>query len=279
MKKITVILLLLGIFLFPSFFIFAQVTNSGFVSGNIWYSRDPFKEGDKIRIYTIIFNPDDRQLSGSVFFFDKTTFLGNKAFTIPGNSLKDISIEWTATAGNHTIFGQIQNAKYLNSDSTYENANLAEVKTAESSRTVAKTTTNKSSSTNEEDTSTAINISSFIKDNTPEVVSTTIDSTTNAIENFRQDTATNIDTKKEEIQKEIDSLKGIKQLQKSKDNIEKDTTVSSSKSNNVFIKPFKYTELFALSLFSTIFNNRYIFYGLIVLVLFFVFRYIIRKFF
>ena len=58
--------------------ILAQSSNTGFVPGNIWYSKDPFEEGDKVKIYTFIFNPDSRELSGTVIFFDKTVLLGKK---------------------------------------------------------------------------------------------------------------------------------------------------------------------------------------------------------
>ena len=111
-KKVSIVLFLI-FSLFPIQKIFAQNSNTGFVPGNIWYSKDPFEEGDKIKIYTFIFNPDARELSGTVIFFDKTVLLGKKDFIILSKSANDISIDWTVTAGDHTIFGKIENAKFL----------------------------------------------------------------------------------------------------------------------------------------------------------------------
>ena len=79
--------------LFPINKISAEIANVGFIPDNIWYSKDPFFEGDKIKIYTLIFNPDGRELSGTVSFFDKTILLGKKDFRVSGNGVKDISID------------------------------------------------------------------------------------------------------------------------------------------------------------------------------------------
>ena len=287
MKKILGITIFLGLIFTPFLFVYAQTSNAGFIPGNIWYSKDPFSEGDKVKIYTLIFNPDVRQLSGSVFFFDKTTFLGNKSFTIPGGSLKDISVDWTVTAGDHTIFGQIQNAKFLNSTGTLDNANLLEIKTSDSNRSVPKTiipiVSNASTRDTSAQTSGTLDIPNFVKENTPTVVTETISTTSNAIENFRQNTGSTLDQKKVGVQEEIKNIENKKTS--STTNKDKALLKSTSQTGNiasnqgVFLKPFKYTELFALSLFSTVFNNKYIFYGLIVLLIFFIMRFIIRKFF
>ena len=117
--------------------VLAQTTNAGFVPQNIWYSIDPFTEGDKIKIYTLIFNPDTRSFSGTVDFFDNNTLLGTKDFNVAGTSAKDVFISWTVTAGDHQIFGQIENAKFLNSNGSYTNISITDNKTSTSSRTVA----------------------------------------------------------------------------------------------------------------------------------------------
>src|SRR3989344_4963797 len=102
MQKFWAVLILI-VFLLPINKIIAQTSNAGFVPGNIWYSTDPFEEGDKIKIYTLIFNPDARELSGTVIFFDNSIFLGKKDFVAPAKGVKDISIDWTAAAGSHSI--------------------------------------------------------------------------------------------------------------------------------------------------------------------------------
>src|ERR1035437_2096929 len=101
-KKYILILSFLILILFPLYKISAQTSNVGFIPANIWYSKDPFEEGDKIKIYTLVFNPDSRELSGTVLFFDDTVFLGKQDFVVPAKGVKTISIDWTVIAGDHT---------------------------------------------------------------------------------------------------------------------------------------------------------------------------------
>mgnify|MGYP001567629559 CR=1 FL=1 len=276
-KKYIGIILFLILFLTPFYLTFAQTSNAGFIPGNIWYSKDPFEEGDKIKIYTLIYNPDSRQLSGTVFFFDKTIFLGSKSFTVAGKGIQDVSIDWTATIGDHTIFGQIQDAKFLTANNIYQNASLSETKTSESKRSVSKKITLNTIGENISDSNTVSNIQNFVKENTPEVVSKTIDTTVSSVEEFREKIGTFSENKKEEVKKEIKIIEDSKITQNS-DATKKDTEINPI-NQNTFLKPFKYAELFALTVFSAVFNNKYIFYGLIVLIIFFVIRYIIRKIF
>jgi len=136
-KKILWLVILL-LCLLPVFKIQAQDSNAGFVPGNIWYSPDPFEEGDKIKIYTVLFNPDAREFSGTVIFFDKTTFLGKKDFKVGARSVLDVSIDWTVSVGEHVIFAKIENAKFLISAGKYEEVYLLGNQTEESERTVKK---------------------------------------------------------------------------------------------------------------------------------------------
>ena len=73
--------------------------------------------------------------------------------------------------------------------------------------------------------------------------------------------------KKEEIKNEIKAL---------------DAPQNASKENvktNPLLKPFKYVEVFLLSVFSFILNNTILFYGLLVIIIFFILRFIWKKIF
>jgi len=280
-KKYIGIFIYLALFLTPFYFLIAQISNTGFIPENIWYSKDPFEEGDKVKIFTLIYNSDTKPLSGTVFFFDKTTFLGNKTFNIPGKGMEDISIDWTVSTGNHTIFAQIQNAKYLMPDKTYKEVSLSEMKTSESERSVSKKIT---SNTSKEETipkkstdATISNIQNFLKEITPEVVSTTIETTIDKTEKFRENLGSISEDKKEIIKKEIKILEDTSSVNSKTKNPTTNETKAPDKS--AFEKPFKYVEIFFLSLFSYILNNKYLFYGLIFAVLFFILRLLFRKLF
>lgn len=272
-KKYIGIILFLLLSLFPTCLLSAQ-TNAGFVSGNIWYSKDPFEEGDKIQIYTLIFNPDLRELSGTVLFFDKTILLGKKTFVVASKAAKAISIDWTVSVGDHTIFAKIENSKFLISKDKYEEVYLTENQTAESSRSVNKKIILKvddtSSSTQNETANTGgqiQNIEKFVIENTPNFISKPIVLGAETLEEFRSNIGVIYEKKKDEVQTEISLLK--------EDKIPPDSTDKVSP----VLKPLKYIQLFFLSISSLILNSRVAFYSILVLVIFFTLRYFLRLIF
>lgn len=269
MKKFYLILIVL-FYLLPTSNVLAQ-TSAGFVPGDIWYSKDPFEEGDKIKIYTVIFNPDTREFSGSVVFFDGSTFLGKKDFTLPGRSVKDYSIDWTATAGDHKIFAKIQNAKFLVSPGKYQDVYLSDDETNKNSRTVSKKiiTENQTDKTNNLLTTSLETLSDTrdkITDSVPDVVTDSLDSSKNSLEGLREkisDYSLNIkDTTKDEIAE-------LKKPEGKKD----------GEDTGSLVKPFKYIKLFFANLLYFVFHNKIVFYGLLVGITFYLLRYIWRLIF
>ncbi len=265
MKRIWLILLLILILL--PFKINAQSSNAGFVPGNIWYSKDSLEEGDKIKIYTVLFNPDTREFSGTVIFFDKNTFLGKKNFTIGSRTVKDISIDWTVTVGDHTIFAKIENAKFLISSNKYEEVFLAGNQSEESKISINKKIIVKDNTVDSNETildrgSESIkNLGKMIEEKTPEIIAKPIIATASGIENFRENIGDASKNTKEAIKKEFESMKNTQNSEK---------TVENGKLST----PFKYIKLFFFSLISFIFNSKLIFYGLLLGIIFFLLRYL-----
>lgn len=217
-KKVTLVLFLI-LFLLPACKIHAATSNAGFVPGSIWYSKDPFAEGDTVKIYTLIFNPDKRELSGTVVFFDREILLGKKDFIVSSQAAKDFSIDWTATSGSHSIYAKIENAKFLVSKGKYVAADLAETQTPPSLRTVSKNGELPASSTDYE---SIRKIGKTVESYTPAFISKPIITLANGAEEFR--------------------------------------TSLGAKTG------------------SFIFNNKFIFYGIVLVILFFIFRYVWNKF-
>jgi hypothetical protein len=275
MKKKIGLLIAVLFLIVPILKISAQ-TNAGFVPANIWYSKDPFEEGDKIQIYTLIFNPDARELSGTVSFFDKSTLLGKKNVTVPPKGVKDISINWTATAGDHTIFAQIENTKFLVSSGKYEEVRLEENKTDESKRSVDKKIVEekKNDTKDGEDApftekvadkvdQTVSSITDKIAESTPSFISVPLIASANALEKLRTSVGGATEAKKTDIKADIQKLDSVK---KSDD----------GKKPSLVLKPWKYVELFFMTIFSFIFNHKFIYYILFFALLMWVLRYIYR---
>lgn len=273
-KKILITLILVVTFL-PSYELLAQNTNAGFVPGNIWYSRDPFEEGDKIKIYTLVFNPDSKELSGTISFFDKTTLLGKKNFTVEGLGVQDISIDWTVIAGDHVIFAKIENAKFFTADGKFQNVVLAKSETEESKRSVAKKIVPK-----EEKETIALDaeaIKKVVVEGTPVFISKPIIASVSTLEAFREEQGAAVSTEKEEVKKELEQ---IKKEEKEKEELKKSNPEEFEEQPKSHLdKPFKNTKLFFLNLLSALLNNAYAFYGSSVTVLFFLGRFILQRIF
>src|SRR3989344_4809124 len=226
----------------------------------------------ELKKYTLIFNPDPRELSGTVVFFDNSVFLGKKDFTAPAKGVKDVSIDWTATVGTHNIFGKIENAKFLVAKNKYEEVYLAENETSKSSRTVSKKIVAKIIDT--ADASTKIsdsivnkagnaisdsveNVKEAVVAKIPQFVAKPLTLTGNVIEGWRSSVGTASENKKEVVQTDIEKIKK-----------------GSTKNDSKFLEPFKYVELFFFTVLSFIFNSKFIFYSILFIILALILRYI-----
>lgn len=99
----------------------AVFKNGGFPQKGIWYSKDLFFDGDKIRIYSAIYNSSQYELLGTAEFYDNDKGIGKVDFSVSGGGrIKDVWIDWQATGGNHKISAKIISAKILKSGSTAE---------------------------------------------------------------------------------------------------------------------------------------------------------------
>lgn len=260
----------LGLYLFVLFSFLglsaSQVlANTGFVPGNIWYSKDPFEEGDKIKIYTVIFNSEVQEFSGTVAFYDETTLLGKKSFSVPAREVKDVSIDWTVTLGEHKIYGKIENAKYTSADGKQENVTIAGNTTEESSRDVKKKIIIQTKSSEEKEELNSIEkFGETVIDKTPSIIKTPISSGIDTLESFRGDTASNIKDRKAEVVKQIQIIEEKNKLPETqKKEGEDDSTVA---------RPLKQAHLFFLKVADFIFSNKLVYYSIFFLVLFYMAR-------
>src|SRR3989339_746947 len=258
-KKILIILFLI-LCTIPIKTYSQSFSKAGFIPGNIWYSPDPFEEKDIIKIHTIVFNPEDKQFLGDVIFFDNDVFLDKKSFSVQAKEIKEVEISWTVTAGKHKIFAKIENAKLLLPNGKFEEIYIAQNKTEENIREVEKKIILKTVNLDPysiidnisiNSSESIQNIRNTIKENTPSFIVEPATLTANVIET---------------IQNEIKAINITNQ----KNNTEKE---------NKFIKPLKYLELFFFTLLSYIFNIKFIFYGILFIIIIFILRYFWRLIF
>lgn len=298
--KLKVFLILLVVVFIPILsFAETNTSNVGFLPSNIWYSDEPDTEGEKIRIYTVVFNPYQKEFSGKVLFYDNDVLLGKKDFTVPSIGTKEVYIDWTVNLGTHKIFAKIADTKYLVSKGTYEPVNLKEDTSDISSYTVYKKVLPKLSDIKEnintavDESSNAVEkIEGKILSNTPEYVSKPIISTSNFLEEWRTTQAEVVLAKKISTASQIDAieksnseatfLKEEPTTTANTENLPKEET-GKKKLGQEFktstFTPFKYIELFFLTLLSYIVGIKIIFYGTLVIILALFIRLIWKRFF
>ena len=283
MKKIFLIIFSLTIFLGNINFVSAQNAsspNTGFIQENIWYSNEPLVEGVGVQIHTIIFNSRTETLSGTVQFFDDQILLGKKDFSVAAGAVKDISIDWKVTAGDHAIYAEIINSKITTAAGKTETILLEQNKTGTSKRTVAKTIILKNTSTDISGNSSNQIVNAldsagaFIQSKTPDIIAKPVEAVASAVDAWRSQTGNALETQKIAAQKKVAADgKPTATIEVSKDG----TKITPS--GSALEKPLDYVKLFFFELASYIFNHKILFYSLLALIIFWLLRFAWRKLF
>jgi len=259
-------------------FAYAEVPiTTGFIPGQIWYSKEPLVEGDTVKVYTAIWNEDSDPLSAKVTFYDKNVILGTRDIVVPSSEVKDVSVSWQVTSGDHVI-----SAKIVSSSLKSEKVTLTRSSTAEDRKTVSVTlkTSDGSTATNSDIINSQIdNVSSMVTGVLPSSVSTPISKGVDTLDTFRNTTSAKIDSAKKDTQKQIDafSIKDTSVKKTDKAKTLSDENIKNTQALSQIEKPIAYVKLFFLTVFSFIFNSKVIFYGLIALLVFVLIRYLYRK--
>ncbi|MBP6931603.1 MAG: hypothetical protein KBD48_01100 [Candidatus Pacebacteria bacterium] len=254
----------------------ADVANTGFIPGQIWYSENPLIEGQTVKIYTAVWNGDNYPLQANVEFYDKNVILGTRSISVPKDSIQNVSISWKVTAGDHVISAKILASKIIESGKSSPVV-LERNKTEEDRKFVSKlieqidgTPVSSTDAIKNKLDETKANLSDIL----PSSIGGPISDSLSSVDTFRDETYTKITVSKDETKKEIESINNK--------NTVKGTAVSDSKkvekkSLGGADKPIAYIKLFFLGIFSFIFGTPFVFYLVIAFVLFLIIRSIYRK--
>lgn len=283
-KKVATIISLMLFVLLPStsFALVQDTSNVGFIPANIWYSDTPNTQGEKVRIYTVVFNPYQKELKGNVSFYDGEMLLGKKDFVVPTIGTKEVYVEWTVTLGTHKIFARINNLKYLVSKGAYEDITVKEDTSETSAYTVYKPILPSVSDIKDKvevakDTVKVPvnNLQQKILESTPDYVSKPIVSTSNFFENWRNAQISVIESKKADVVAELNLItKENTEAEVSSDTTNKSLTQEDATSpqkigkdfKSSLLTPLKYVELFFITLLSYIIGYKLIFYATLVVI-------------
>lgn len=272
MKKLSFIIsfLLFGLIFLPNF-VFASST-SGFIPGQIWYSSENFVEGETVNIYTAVWNSGTNPLSVKIEFYDKNVILGTREVTLSPAELKSVYVPWRITLGDHTISAKIVSSSE-NISGTKEKITLENTKTSNDRQFVSVTVKNSEG----ESTSPASDAiknqiektSNEIKSVVPESVNSSVSSVTSDIDNFRSESYVKVSSAKSDVKDEISYLKE----QKNSPTIEEKTQTKSNIEDSIK-EPVAYIKLFLFSVVAFILGNKFVFYAVLILLIFFILKFI-----
>ncbi len=313
MKKIIFIFTIVSLFILPYGNVFAETTpdsTTGFVSGNIWYSKVKLTEGDDVKIYTGFWNGENNPITIKIDFFDKETILGKREVTIPALTLKEVSIPWKVTSGDHQIRATISKATTLVNGANEEIV-LSKDEVETPSIFIPKKIT---ASVGAEKLEV---IGEKVVNALPDSVAKPITESVKDVDLFREKTANTLEEKVAETKEEIKEMEiiakgeqvGLKEGEINTDEIKgeaqegekiteekktdskvtkpatnktvaKKTTTNNTKQKDSLSgteRPIAYVQLFLLSAALFIFSHPVLFYGIIIVIAFFSIRFLYRK--
>jgi hypothetical protein len=252
---------------------YAQLSNnSGFISGQIWYSQDILKEGKTVNVHTAVWNGDENQLSVKVEFYDKNVILGIRDLVVSPYGLEDVFVPWKVTSGDHLISAKII---YSVSNISGKKETISLVKNEVSAEKIFVPVENKESevknvSSNSEIENKIVKVGSEIGDALPPEITSSISDGFESVEVLREKTLKDVTVIKDKAQKDVNVIKS--------DNSSISKTLTEKKDVEYIVKkPIAYIKLFLFSVLSFILGNKILFYGLSLLVIFYILRFIYRK--
>jgi len=88
--------------------LFAEGVNAGFPPQSVWVSNTSASAGETIEIFTAVYNGSADEFAGTVVFNVDGKKVGAKSFELSDGASELVSVEWRATAGEHSIVATIE---------------------------------------------------------------------------------------------------------------------------------------------------------------------------
>ncbi|MDD3662631.1 MAG: hypothetical protein PHT84_02075 [Candidatus Pacebacteria bacterium] len=245
---------------------FAETSNN-FILDQVWYSNDLPKEGETIKIYTAIWNGNNDSLAVKVEFYDKNVILGTRDVVVAPQKIQEVSVSWKVTKGDHSISAKVLSATLSTKDGKKAvNLDPKETNTDRKFISVVVDKDNGEPVSGDEIAKGEINkFGEKIEGMVPESVNETVKESIGYFDVFRTQTLTKILDSKENTE-----LK-ISEYEEESSGLKPQTLESATE------RPIAQVKLFFLKILKFIFENKSVFYALIIITLFYVLRSLYRK--
>ncbi len=252
----------------------ADTSNTGFIPGTIWYSKDPLIEGETVKVYTAVWNGDTNPLSAKVEFYDKNVILGSRTVSVAAQTIAEVSISWQVTAGDHVISAKIVSSNIIASGKP-QTVVLERNNTGEDRVFVDKIIKDINGAPVSSTDLLTDQASAKLANALPDSISAPVSNALGAVDEFRDETYTKITSAKEEVKKTLDA---IPETTKSSTDAKKSTSQTKSQSLATSTqKPLAYIKLFFWTIAGYIFGYKPVFYIVCAGLLFLILRFIYRK--
>jgi hypothetical protein len=253
-------------------------TTTGIIAGQIWYSEDPLVAGDTVKVYTAVWNGDTNPLQARVEFFDQNVILGDRDIVVDPQSLKDVSVSWQVTPGNHVIHATITSSSVTTGTKT-QAVTLNRTTTADDNTYVPVVVTTPSGTP----VKTVDVIGDEVKSATTQiqdVIPPTVTQNFSSLDAIRAKTATELIASKADVQNQINTLNTAtseETTMPAKGKTVTATAPSNADPLDATQKPIAYIKLFFLTVLAFIFQYPIVFYVLLVYLIFIILRFAYRK--
>lgn len=240
--------------------VFAE-TPASFISDQIWYVGT-LEEGNTVKIYTAVWNGNANPLSGKVEFYDKNVVLGSREVSVSKEQLQSVYISWKVTSGDHLITAKLISPSIL-VNGVKESVILSNNET-KSSKQFVPVKIKKEEVVSDSSVQEKSDIENKIREILPESVNKKVSNGLGVVEDFREETLVKISNEQEKTEEKIAQIKSSSKDGKSAD-LESATE-----------GPIAQVKLFFLNVLHFVFNNKIVFYGLVVFIVFLTLRKIYR---
>lgn len=255
--------------------LFAATLSAGVPMDPIWFSKDPFFEGDQITIFTPLYNSSAYRFSGTVELHDGTGTIGAKQFTLDPKGASEIfAFSWKAERGEHTFSIAIVNGKFIGSGKTLVDLPISAGTTGVVKRSVIP---KQETSASVPKTPTADNVTyreeaRYLNTKIPESALRNVLPIVESVEAFRVNQATRANTMRNEIVAEL-----------SPGGVLSDSGVwgiftEGALAGDIIRTPWEYVKLFFALGYQFLTANIYAFYILCSYILYRVIRFVIAIF-
>lgn len=244
-------------------FAFAEmVKNAGFTGKTILVSNNAPVVGDTVRMSMPIYNETKGTLYGNVRLYENGKKMGEKAVILKIGEFGGFSYEWKAVPGSHDFVLKLE-------DTFVQEPKKEKVIVVLENREAEITLRSQGSG-------------SSIIDSAPDLFKEyTVDSEEqtapgdSGIDSIRQDFASNAEAKINSIKQDInESVKQNAEYEKRLNALRE----SLPRADGSVLTPLQYLYAWALGALAYILSNAYLFYGIVILIGFWILRFIFRKF-